>query len=440
MRSMILHKIQCGFDRARNGLVFQLMLESGEACEVVFPIGHVSLEFGRELTALGYIETAMMGHIETVDGFLGYVESLGGPLETDPIELNGSVFDRAKSMQRELAALAQSGKATPADINKRAAELKAGLFTRGPLDKVGGAIKTVGKVALDNTVGKVAKTAVSVARAGVNIAQGQNVLKSVGGVLKTAASDLKMVGQYAGNIPGIGTGIGALASGANAALNGKSLTEIAKATAVGAMPGGPLAQAAASAALNLTQAGVEGKNLVKAAAGELVNAAVSMAPAATQGLLRQTAQAALAGQNVLSAAGRSTLNIALAQVADPNARALLSHLASGAATPTSLVNAAGGELAGDAISRSGAGAVARMMNQAATLAPATPHFIAISAKGLAAAAAAQSAARLASSPPTPVNVQNLARLRNNVASMAQSRNPQAGLIFAALKSAPMRAA
>jgi hypothetical protein len=379
----------------------------------------------------------MMGHIETVDGFLGYVESLDGPIECEPIELGTDFSGAAKKLNAATAAFAEIRKTRPLTDADYA---KYGVSKPGPglLKQIGGAIKSVGKVAFDNTIGKVAKTAVSVARAGVNIAQGQNVLKSVGGVLKTASGDLKLVGQYAGNIPGIGTGIGALASGANAALNGKSLTEIAKATAVGAMPGGPLAQAAASAALNLTQAGVEGKNLVKAAAGELVNAAVSMAPPATQAILRQTAQSALAGRNVLTSAARSTLNIALAQVPDPNARALLSHLASGAATPESLVQAAGGQLAGQVVSQGGAGS--RMLNSAATIAPSTPHFAAISAKGLAAASAGYSAARLAQSPPTPVNVQNLARLRNNLTNMAQSRNPQTGLIVAALKSAALKAA
>jgi len=398
MKTAILHRLAFGFDRARNALVFQGLLEDGYQFEVVFPIGHVAMVFDAEASTLGHRGAPLLGAVETVDAFLQAVEVLDG----NGIELGWFGSKLAKSVSH--------------------------------------AVSSVGKAAYNATIKKVANTAVSVARAGVNIAKGQNVLRSVGGVVRTATADLKVVGQYAGTVPGIGTGIGALASGANAALSGKSLTDIAKATAVGAVPGGPLAQAAVSAAVNLTQKGIEGHNMVKAAAGELINAAASMAPPATQAMIRQTAMAAISGNNILSAAQHAAIQTALAQVPDANARSLLTHLASGQANAASLVHAAGGELAAKMITAAPSGAVARMLNQGAAIAPATPHFIAIGAHGLAAAAAGYRAARLASAPATPNNVANLARLRTNVSAMLRSGHPQAALITAGLQSAKLHAA
>ena len=398
MKTAILHRLAFGFDRARNGLVFQGLLEDGYSFEVLFPIGHVVMVFDAEASTLGYCGSPMLANVETVDGFLQAVEVLDG---------NG---------------------------------IELGWFGSKLVKSVGHAVSSVGKAAYNATIKKVANTAVSVARAGVNIAKGQNVLKSVGGVVRTATADLRVVGQYAGTVPGIGTGIGALASGANAALSGKSLTDIAKATAVGAVPGGPLAQAAVSAAVNLTQKGIEGHNMVKAAAGELINAAASMAPPATQAMIRQTAMAAISGNNILTAAQHAAIQTALAQVPDANARSLLTHLAGGQANATSLVHAAGGELAAKMISAAPSGAVSRMLNMGAAIAPATPHFIAIGAYGLAAAAAGQRAAKLASAPATPSNVANLARLRTNVQALINSGHSQAALITAGLQSAKLHAA
>lgn len=395
MKTMTLHKLAFGFDRTRNALVFQLMLEDGTQCEVVFPIGHVAVMFDNEAAALGYNGRPMMGYVETVDGFLGYVEMVGGAPEL-------------------------------------------GWFGSKLVKSVSKAVSSVGKVAFNQTIGKVAKQAVAVARAGVNIAKGQNVVKSLGGVVKASTGDLKLVAQYAGTVPGIGTAVGALASGANAALNGKSLTEIAKATAIGAIPGGPLAQAVVSAAVNVAQAGIEGKNLVKSAAGELVNAAVSMAPGPTQATIRAAAMAVINGQNVLTATQRSVIQTAINQIPDASARAVLQNIASGNVSPTLLIQAAGGQLAGKVISKTPNGALSRLVNHAATLAPATPHFPAISAQGLAAAAAGHVVSKLATAAPTPANVQALARVKSNL--LAVSRTPQGSLIAAGLQQARLRAA
>jgi hypothetical protein len=383
-----------GFDRARNGLCFQFLLEDGQSCEVLFPIGHVACVFEQEAAALGYVGMPMMGHIETVDGFLGYVETMP----------------------------------------------ELGWFGSKLVKSIGKAATSVGKFAYNNTVKKVANQAVAVARVATNIASGKNVVKSVGGLIKSNQGDLKIVAQYAGTVPGIGTAVGALASGANAALSGKSLTEIAKATAVGAIPGGPLAQAAVSAAVNLAQRGIEGQNLVKAASSELVNAAISMAPAATQNTIRQTVQAALAGRNVVTAAGRAVLQTAIAQVPDASARALLQHVASGNVTPESIVHAAGAQLTAKLVGSAPSGAVSKMLNTAAAIAPATPHFQAISAQGLAAAVAGHTVARAALAAPTRANVATLQKAKQGWLNMQSNNSPAIALVAAALKSANTKAA
>lgn len=403
MRSMVLHKLAFGFDRTRNGLVFQGLLEDGYQFEILFPIGHVSMIFDAEMASLGYCGCPCMGYVETVDGFLGAVETLSAP------ELGWFGSKLYKSAKHAVSSAVHS---------------------------------TIGKVASQAIA--VARKAVSLTPAGKAIAlasgavHGQNILKSAASGIVDRAN-LKLIGQYGANVPGIGTGVGALASGANAALSGQSLTSIAKATAIGAIPGGPLAQAAASAAVNLTQAGIEGHNLVKSAAGELINAAASMAPPQTQNLIRQTATAAIAGNNVLTAAQHAAIQTAIDQVGDPSARAILAHLATGKATPASLIHTAGGQFTARVVGSAPAGAVSKMLNSAATIAPATPHFMALSAAGLAAAAAGHTAAKLASAPPTAQNVSALARLRSNVLSMAQSGHPHTGLVLASLKSAHLAA-
>jgi hypothetical protein len=193
-----------------------------------------------------------------------------------------------------------------------------------------------------------------------------------------------------------------------------------------------------SAAVNVAQAGLEGKNLVKSAAGELVNAAVSMAPEPTQATIRAAAMAAVNGQNVLTATQRAALQTAIDQIPDASARAVLQNVASGRATPTSLVQSAGGQLAGKVITNSPGGSLSKLVNHAATLAPSTPHFAAISAQGLAAAAAGHTVSKLATAPATTKNVQALARVKSNL--MAVSRTPQGSLIAAGLQQAKLKVA
>ena len=420
---MVLHKLAAGFDRSRNGLVFQGLLENGYQFEVLFPLGHVSMVFDREAAALGYAARPMLGHVETVDGFLGAIEVLSAP------ELG---WFGSKLVKKAVNTIA-----------KQAVSVARKAVSANPVVK---AAKAANAIAHGQNVLQVAKSSVSVpvavsALRGIsNVARGQNIVRQAAPLVADARAKLKVVGSYGANVPGVGTAAGALASGANAALAGQSLTDIAKATAAGAVPGGPLAQAAVSAGLNLAQAGVEGKNLVRAAAGELVNVVASMAPPATQGFIRQTAQAALSGRNVITAAQRAALMAAISQVPNTGGRALLNNLASGTATPQSLLTAAGGQLVGRVVAQVPTGSMSRMLNAHAAVSPVTPHFNAISGAGLAAVHAGHQVAKLAASAPTQANVMALARVRSNLAALLRTNSAHGKLVTSALQQAPVRAA
>jgi hypothetical protein len=433
MKTMILHKLVFAFDRERNGLVFQGLLEDGYQFEVLFPIGHVSLQFEKEAAALGFCGQPLLGDIETVDGFLGAIETLQGVDASQGVEMGWFGSKLVKSVSHAV------NKAVGSTVGKVAKQAVAAARQAVNLTPVGQAYN----LASAAVSGKNLLSAVPGA-SGINairsVATGGNVLKVGASMVPVNRQNLKLVAQYGANVPGLGTAAGALASGANAALSGQSLTDIAKATAVGAMPGGPLAQAAASAALNMVQAGVEGQNLVRAAAGELVNVAVSMAPPATQAMIRSAAMAAISGRNVISAVQRSAIQMAISQVPDASVRAVLTDVATGRATAQSLITAAGGQLVGKAVTGAPSGAVSRMLNSAASVAPSTPHFPAISAAGLAATHVANAYGNMVHATPTRANVSTLAKATAGLKAVTHPSNPHAGLMVAALQSVPVRAA
>ena len=427
MKTMILHKLVFAFDRERNGLVFQGLLEDGYQFEVVFPIGHVSLQFDQEAAALGYCGQPLMGDVETVDGFLGAIETMQG------VEMGWFGSKIVKSVSHAASAAVSKTVAKVASQAVAAARKAVAMTPVGAAANAALAV-TRGQNLLSVVPGVPALTAAR------SLASGRSAYKTATGLVPVNRENIKTVAQYGANIPGIGTAAGALAGGANAALAGENLTAIAKATAVGTVPGGPLAQAAVAAALNMVQAGIQGQNLVRAAAVELVNVAVSMAPPSTQAAIRAAAVAVINGQNVLSAAQRSALQMAIAQVPDASARAMLTDVASGRATAASLVAAASGQIVGRSITSAPSGSVSRLLNTAATVAPATPHFPAISAAGLAATHVANTFGNMMTAPPTRSNVVALQRAQSGLMSATRAGAPQSGLITAALKSVAIRAA
>ncbi len=204
-------------------------------------------------------------------------------------------------------------------------------------------------------IGKVAKGVVKIAVAPIkhtvnaasDIAHGKNVFKSVA---KMVTADLKTLGSVApyvqtvvSFVPGVGSVASSALGAVSAGLQGKSLAEIAKAAASGAVPGGPLMVAAVATAVNMVSAGVQGQNIAKAAATELASAAAGLVPNPQLAqVLRDATKAGINGQNVLKGAKASVVRQALNAIPDPNARAAAEAVLSGK-SPVEAVKAAGAQ-------------------------------------------------------------------------------------------------
>jgi hypothetical protein len=236
---------------------------------------------------------------------------------------------------------------------------------------------------VSRAVGSVAKSVVKVAvaplKAANAIAHGQNVAKSVSGLIKDSLppkSVLKIAAQYAGNIPGVGTAVAVAAGGLGAALEGKSLSQIARGAAIGAIPGGPLAQGAVNAAANLVKAGVQGQNLIKAAAHEAVGAAVNLVPDANaRAILQKAAAAGLSGKNILTAVERAAVDRAIGMV-PADARHLVQSAVNGVNNPQSLLGAAPGALLGHVVTMKPGSALEQALGHAGKIAmPNRPELV-----------------------------------------------------------------
>lgn len=201
MYQATMHRLAFSFDRTRQALVFQGQLENGYTFEVAFPIGHVALTFDNQASELGYCGAPIMGSVDTVDTFLGAVEIMHSHEQGRRPELGSSVVSRTLDMQRELIAMAKSGKYTQADIIARQQQLKGGLFTKGPLDKIASGASTVASKAYTATVKKVGQQAVKYARKGVEAVGKAGVAiarsKLVGQALAGAALAFPAVGAPA---------------------------------------------------------------------------------------------------------------------------------------------------------------------------------------------------------------------------------------------------
>jgi hypothetical protein len=225
-------------------------------------------------------------------------------------------------------------------------------------------VKSIGKAA--KAVAKVAVSPVThAASLASNIASGKNVLKSVKGYVSSELKTAKQVAPYVqaalSAVPGIGT-VGAMAiGGVSAGLQGKSLYDIAKGAASGAIPGGPIAVMIASGAANLAKAGIQGKNLLAAARDEAIGAAASLVPnPQLRNMLASAAKAAASGQNVLASAKGAVISEALAQIGDPTARAAMTAALQGK-SPAQILTSLPGTTAAKFIAGNPAGALAKMV-------------------------------------------------------------------------------
>lgn len=399
MYTATVHRLGFNFDRAQNALVFTGQLENGFQFSIAFPIAHVAVTFDREMAAMGYMGEPIMGDIATIDGFF-------------------SSFKKAVSSVARVAT----------------APITAPLKAVVPKQVQNAFNKTVNKVGTQAVhyaragANFVAKQTLVPFRAVYNIASGQNVLQSLKGV----AQQVQVVASF---VPGIGTLASMGLGGVLAVAEGKSLAEIAKGVAAGAIPGGPLVVAAAQTAVNMAAAGVQGQNILRAARTELIKGAASMIPnPQLQQLVANAALAAASGQNVLRGAQAAALQTALAQIPDGGARAAMTAALQGARTADVIAKAGPRLLTAVAAQpNSSTGSIVAGVITQASKAKAAMHgpfeqmdpahlFPAVSAQGLAAHHAAHAVAR------------NPGMYRNRIAQLARSSHPSARITIASLRS------
>ena len=136
-------------------------------------------------------------------------------------------------------------------------------------------------------------------------ARGQNILKAAQQAAQAGIGDLRQSLQFAAMvapfIPGIGTGVAAALSAANALAAGQPITEALIAAARGALPGGAIAQVAFDTAMNLAKGKNFGEALLDSARSKLpggpaAQAAFDAALALAKGKSIQDAAFAAAGR------------------------------------------------------------------------------------------------------------------------------------------------
>ena len=139
----------------------------------------------------------------------------------------------------------------------------------------------------------------------LSTARGDNILKAAKGAVQAAGGDLRESLRFAAMVapfvPGVGTGVGAALGAANALAAGQPITDALIAAAQSAVPGGAIAQAGFSMAVNLAK----GKNIGEAAlatlrsklpGGPIAGAAFDAGLALAKGQNIQNAAVAAAGR------------------------------------------------------------------------------------------------------------------------------------------------
>lgn len=188
-----------------------------------------------------------------------------------------------------------------------------------PIQKVGGAVaKTFSKIpvvgAPVNTAMTAAYHAVTApANMAVNIASGKRIDKVVMGQLKTAVQDVKGLAPYAQTVmsfvPGVGSGASAAIGAGMALADGQPIDKAMIAAVTSAVPGGPVAQAAAKAAVAGVDAAIHGEKYSVHSATDPFLDTLPIPPAAKEALktgTRMTADIA-AGKKVDAAIADAAL-------------------------------------------------------------------------------------------------------------------------------------
>ena len=150
---------------------------------------------------------------------------------------------------------------------------------------VGGPLKAVFDVSYNAAMGPVNIT--------IAIAEGKRIDKVVMSHLKEELKNFKQVAPYAqmviSIVPGIGTGVSASLSAGLALAEGQSITEVLKAGAIGAMPGGPLVKAVVTMNVEIIQHVAKGEKVdlktLSETAGGIASSALGLPVAVKNALM-----------------------------------------------------------------------------------------------------------------------------------------------------------
>lgn len=227
---MTMHTLRgLGWDWRENGVVLKVKVQAAGgrivSQEVFVPLNRVWHEFAGEFAAVGCPLPMMVGEPLTVGGFF---KSLGSAL---------------KSVAKGVAKYTGTTAITKAAVKVSKIAVNYAQKAVTALAK----IPIIGPLA--NAMGSLILLPASTMNA---LASGGRIDKVALGSLKSALSSVKAIAPYAQTVlsfvPGVGQGLSGAIGAAMALASGQSITQALMAGVKGALPGGPIAQAAFSIA------------------------------------------------------------------------------------------------------------------------------------------------------------------------------------------------
>lgn len=262
-----------GWDWRENGVVLKVKMQGDGGRiyqqEVFVPLSRVWKEFSQEFAAVGCPLPMTVGEPLSVGGFFS------------------SIVSAVKSVAKPIA------KATGITAVTKAAAKVASVAANYAQH----AVKGLGSIPLVGPLAKGAAGLMALPLSTVSaLANGGRIDRVALGSLKSAIASVKEIAPYAQTVlsfvPGVGQGLSGAIGASMALASGQSISDSLMAGVRGAIPGGPLAQAAFSISADVLQ----GKPIVASA----INGLPGVSPAAKVALLRglQAAQGLARGQRV----------------------------------------------------------------------------------------------------------------------------------------------
>jgi hypothetical protein len=232
MGSEVAHIQRLGWDWRDDGLglglgpgVLLSIVVSGRTMRAFVPLAHVVLSFDRELQAVGCVGLAWVGDPASMGSCGGFFKNLGNAIKSVAKKIVPKVIQKAAVAVVKVA--------------KKAAT-------------------AIAKIPVLGTVLKAATSlALLPAKATAALVTGKRIDHIMVDQFKSALASVKTLAPYIQTVisfvPGIGQGISAGIGGALALAQGQSISAALLAAAKGAIPGGPVAQAAFSIASDVMQ-------------------------------------------------------------------------------------------------------------------------------------------------------------------------------------------